>query len=53
MGYTHLALICGRNVRGGRPLYRKRKLLSVQESIQRERSKAMAEAARKRKGKKK
>lgn len=45
-GHRHLAKICGKAVKGGRPIYRRRRLISVAEAIANERAKAAAEAAR-------
>lgn len=47
MGYTHLAKICGKSVRGGRPIYKAKGQTSVAEAIARERAFAAREAARK------
>lgn len=51
IGFRHLALICGKAVQGGRPLYRRRALLSVAEAIQRERAFAAKHAKMKMKRK--
>lgn len=49
IGFRHLALICGKSVNGGRPIYRRRALTSVAEAIQREREFARRQAQIKRK----
>lgn len=51
-GYKHLARICGKAVKGGRPIYSGARTLTVQEAIARERRLAAQEQARKGKKKK-
>ena len=50
-GYTHLARLCGKHIKGGRPIYRRRSTGTVAEAIARERAAAVAEQ-RRRKAKK-
>lgn len=50
-GNKHLARICGKSVKGGRPIYRRRALVDVGAAIARERAKAQMEAKRKAKKK--
>lgn len=45
--YRHLAKICGKNVTGGRPVYKKRTLGSIHSAIAAERAQAAAEQRRK------
>lgn len=49
MGYRNLARICGKNVAGGRPIYRRTALVSISEAIERERALARKLAQIKRK----
>lgn len=48
-GFAGLALICGKSIKGGRPLYRRRAHGSIGESIAREREHARRAALIKRK----
>jgi hypothetical protein len=51
-GFKHLASICGKAIKGGRPRYPSAMGLSVAQAIARERQQAAREAARKGKKKK-
>lgn len=51
IGHRHLARICGKHVKGGRPIYKGGTSLSVADAIQRERMQAQAEMRRKQKKK--
>lgn len=52
IGFRHLARICGKNVKGGRPIYAGRATRSVHEAIARERELARRLANIKKKPKK-
>jgi hypothetical protein len=48
-GFSHLARICGKSIKGGRPIYKRRNYGSVAEAIEREREFARRQAKIKRK----
>ena len=49
IGFRNLARICGKSVKGGRPIYRRSALGSIAEAIERERAFARRQALIKRK----
>jgi hypothetical protein len=51
MGHRHLAKICGKSYKGGRPIYAGKSSLSVSAAIARERDFARRQAAMKQKKK--